>query len=745
MIEKWWLSLRRGVWVGCFLFLMTAVNGMAGEGTAGSEFLNLVPGARSAGMADCFHAAGDDAESLFANPAGILGLINPQIGASHMAWWEGIIYDALWGVQPLGKAGSFGLALALFNVLPFDSTEDGSQGTEQARSFLATVGYAYPVDRSLALGGQIKVSQTQLSDVSSWSLALDAGVQHAWLNDQLIMAASIQNIGFQSAFLESSDDLPVNFIASAAYQFWPDDPYRLLVTTDVKMPFQSSPTFAAGAEAWLENLIALRAGLKTNRDAGDWLTVGAGMKWRNIHVDYALTPLGVLGTTHRVSLVYDFGSQRRLARPRLSVAIVTKQFIYPDGEAGYSVHFIPAAHVAAGITRWELIIRNKSGRMIKEFSGTKMMALEIVWDGLDALGKRTDAETTFYYQMSILDRQGYRADVTGEILPISITKLPKLKAMPRDIFAGQVSFNPKNVKNMQEWSVNIVGADGRILKKYGGKGAIPKDFSWDGTDENNHQVAVKTGYHFILKIRDKQNNEMLSKASLVVIDAGTKAYVQSGEPLPEEIPFHFEPTDLKVKRWVFDIVDRKTKKVIRSYEGTSPLPDDLIWDAKDEKGRRVRSDCTYSYVLRMQDQIGNVWQQAADIKRTDVIILEKDSAGIRLKVEQILFDFNQAELKPSMFMKLRKISDFVNGNPEADMRIYIEGHTDEVGTEAYSMELSIKRANMVMRYLVEDEKLPSSIMEMKGYGKTKPYAQGAVSGRQAQNRRVEITLVIQEK
>jgi outer membrane protein OmpA-like peptidoglycan-associated protein len=722
--------------------LLVGLIAQAGEGTAGSDFLNLIPGARSAAMAGCYSAAGNDAESLFFNPAGILGLLNPQIGLSHMSWWEGVLYDAVWGVQPMGKLGSIGIAAALLNVLPFNSTEDPDAAFEQAWSLLVSGSYAIRIQRSLAVGGQIKYCMTTLGSDQSMGIALDLGAQYFMANDQLVLAATAKNLGTQTVFLEAGDAMPISLEISAAYQFWPDDPYRLMLTGNIAVPVYSQMTAGFGAEGWLENLVALRLGVKVPQDAGDWLTVGTGVRWRSLHVDYALSPIGLLGMVHRVSLGYDFGSQKRLARPKLNVSLVSKQFVYPSGEAGYAIHFIPKAHIAAGVNKWEILIRNALDQTIRKFHGEKTVPMSIVWDGKDALETRMDTESTYYYTFDVLDRQGYSARVVGEILPISITSLPKLKAMPRDIFAGKLSFQLKDVDNMQEWSVDILSDDGQLLKRYSGMGGIPKDFAWDGKDAKNNLVAVKKGYRFVLRVKDTANNEMKSVAPIIVVDAGTKAWTDSGVPLRDQVPFHFQPTDIKIKRWMFDVIDTESGEVVRSYEGIAPLPETLVWDAKDNKGQNVSTKKEYSYVLRMQDQIGNVWQQAAAIEKTEVKILPGKDAGLKIKVEQILFGFNQAELKPSMFRKIRKVADFVRSGDMQKTLVFIDGHTDEIGSEKYNLELSLKRANMVMRYLVEEEGLPSASMEMKGFGKKLPLIQEESEESQAMNRRVEITLVI---
>jgi len=141
--------LAIALWSGSLAWI-PAAGRKAGEGTTGADFLRLLPGARSAALAGSYSALGLDAEAVFINPAGILGLLNPQIGLSHLAWWEGVTYDALWGVQPLGESGAVGVAAAWLNVAPFNSTDDPAAASVKASNLLVGGSYELKLNRALA-------------------------------------------------------------------------------------------------------------------------------------------------------------------------------------------------------------------------------------------------------------------------------------------------------------------------------------------------------------------------------------------------------------------------------------------------------------------------------------------------------------------------------------------------------------------------------------------------------------------
>jgi outer membrane protein OmpA-like peptidoglycan-associated protein len=74
----------------------------------------------------------------------------------------------------------------------------------------------------------------------------------------------------------------------------------------------------------------------------------------------------------------------------------------------------------------------------------------------------------------------------------------------------------------------------------------------------------------------------------------------------------------------------------------------------------------------------------------------------------------------------------------ADLKILIEGHTDNVGSSASNMTLSDARAAAVKTALVTDFGADGSRITTKGLGDTKPSVPNATAAGRAQNRRVEV-------
>jgi OOP family OmpA-OmpF porin len=122
-----------------------------------------------------------------------------------------------------------------------------------------------------------------------------------------------------------------------------------------------------------------------------------------------------------------------------------------------------------------------------------------------------------------------------------------------------------------------------------------------------------------------------------------------------------------------------------------------------------------------------------------------DAEGCYLELEetvtmdlQLEFDTNSAELRPGHYRELNQVVQFLREYPQADA--VIEGHTDNTGAADYNQQLSQRRAQSVLAYLVE-QGIPARRLTAVGYGEERPIADNATAEGRQLNRRV--TAVIQ--
>ncbi|MEO0229892.1 MAG: DUF4892 domain-containing protein [candidate division WOR-3 bacterium] len=102
----------------------------------------------------------------------------------------------------------------------------------------------------------------------------------------------------------------------------------------------------------------------------------------------------------------------------------------------------------------------------------------------------------------------------------------------------------------------------------------------------------------------------------------------------------------------------------------------------------------------------------------------------------IYFDFNKADIKPESQRTLEEIAKFLKEHPE--IKVYVVGHTDNIGKFEYNMELSRKRAEAVVRELTEKYGIEKDRLKPFGVGPLSPVAPNNTEEGRAKNRRVEL-------
>jgi len=133
-------------------------------------------------------------------------------------------------------------------------------------------------------------------------------------------------------------------------------------------------------------------------------------------------------------------------------------------------------------------------------------------------------------------------------------------------------------------------------------------------------------------------------------------------------------------------------------------------------------------VNRLEAALG----QIAETRRTAL------GLTMNLGSDHLKFEFDKAELKPEDRELLSRIAGIIMTSH--DYTISVNGHTDDVGSDAYNQKLSERRAEAVREYLVKAG-LSAEILSVQGHGKALPLVRGSSEVARAKNRRVELGLV----
>jgi outer membrane protein OmpA-like peptidoglycan-associated protein len=118
-------------------------------------------------------------------------------------------------------------------------------------------------------------------------------------------------------------------------------------------------------------------------------------------------------------------------------------------------------------------------------------------------------------------------------------------------------------------------------------------------------------------------------------------------------------------------------------------------------------------------------------KKNQLVVVTANEIRI---IQQIHFAFNKATILKDSWPILDAVAGVLHDNPQ--MTIEIQGHTDNVGNNAYNLTLSQQRADSVRKYLTTHKVAPARLVA-KGYGATQPIVPNTTEVNRALNRRVQ--------
>ena len=213
------------------------------------------------------------------------------------------------------------------------------------------------------------------------------------------------------------------------------------------------------------------------------------------------------------------------------------------------------------------------------------------------------------------------------------------------------------------------------------------------------------------------------------------------EPKKELIPL----------KYIVTVVDAADQSPINAKVRLQGAKDNVIVSSNNSNAGvfefSISNDKSKDYRLSVEQE-GYVFQNlnltiagASEEEKTltRTIELRKLSVGVTSVLRNIYFDFDKATFKTEAYPELNKLEAMMRQNE--NLMVEIGGHTDAVGTKAYNLFLSKRRAEAVKDYLTK-KGIDARRISAVGYGKTKPLASNddEDEGREL-NRRVEFKVL----
>jgi OmpA-OmpF porin, OOP family len=297
----------------------------------------------------------------------------------------------------------------------------------------------------------------------------------------------------------------------------------------------------------------------------------------------------------------------------------------------------------------------------------------------------------------------------------------------------------------------FIHANGEILffSSNGHPGFGGYDLFYSTLEKSKFSLPVNLGYPI---------NTSEDQVSLFITASGTQAYYanekKEGNIYVESKLYTFPlPPQLQVVRSV-NFVKGKVVDAITQKPITAQI--ELIDLETDELASVVSSDSiSGEYLITLSkgseyalyiskggylfDSRYFSYQEGDDVNPVMAdILLHKIERGKSVNLNNLFFDFDKFELRDKSKTELNKIISFLHAYPE--LKIEIEGHTDNVGSDEYNLNLSKQRALSVYTYLLKSG-IPEQRLSFKGYGKNNPIADNdSEAGRQS-NRRIAFKIL----
>lgn len=161
----------------------------------------------------------------------------------------------------------------------------------------------------------------------------------------------------------------------------------------------------------------------------------------------------------------------------------------------------------------------------------------------------------------------------------------------------------------------------------------------------------------------------------------------------------------------------------------------------------LRLDVLQKVKTSIEEELGSTNRAGQDL------VSIADNGNIVIN-EGLVFEYNSYAIKAEGKELLKKLSEaFEKVLDDSEVRanidaISIQGHTDDIGSAEYNRDLSSRRASAVVNYLMSSnptiERKYGSYFVASGYSKFRPIATGTSERARAQNRRIEISLILKD-
>lgn len=450
--------------------------------------------------------------------------------------------------------------------------------------------------------------------------------------------------------------------------------------------------------------------------------------------------------------------------PRISVTSDVKLFSPTPDSAR---QFITLKQTSTSEAEWTATL-SRTGETVRSWSW-KGGVTDVVWDGTDDAGNRVP-DGLYRYEIKTTDAADNTASQTIDGLTVDTRPTPLFLTVGAEGFSPNgdgvseaLTINTRVGLNegIQAWSLEISHETLGVRKTFEGRGPVPGQFVWDGT--NNLKNRAEDGkYSARLAVQYLKGNKPETRSSTFLLQAGPPQLAIDLTPQPfspdndgtsDELLINLGVRSISpVAEWSLEILDPENHRFIQ-FNGRGTPSAQLKWDGRSGTGELVQSASDYTAIFSARDTLGNT----ASVKKpllVDVLVI-KDGDRLRIIIPSITFAPNSPDflndVEPEKASKnvavLKRLSEIFTKYQR--YKIGIEGHAVMINwadpakgkkeQEAELLPLSQQRADAVRDYLVK-QGIAESRVRTEGMGGARPVVPFSDLDNRWKNRRVEFWL-----
>lgn len=425
---------RSALLVVISVFLVSPLPGAFSDPIGGMPgmLLNYAGTPRTIAIGKAFTGLANDVEAGYFNPAGLIQLNAQNVKLSHSQLYADCNYEYLSYGLPTKFYGTFGLTMLGIWSRDIEARTGNNELKTYGWGYFENAllfSYAYELTNWLGIGTNLKLATKNVNYRSGVAAGADLGA--------IILAPKPFQFGLFAQNLLAPDMVdfpderyPLTLRAGTAVRFFRD---RIAVALDlVKVGLDTLTGLQPHGGLEFEvvpGVLTPRFGLDRNE-----VSLGVGVKqlWGNfgLGVDYAFllhhSSAYMLNPTHKIGINIEFGGYRTWIQ-------ATPTLFSPTPNDKQNVLLMDIKTISRRpIKRWQVLIRNNLGEIVRTYGTWESPPLRLEWDGLDDAG-RLVSDGRYYYQIILVDERNESLEHEGFLTNVR-TRGP----------AGKVDVEPKN-------------------------------------------------------------------------------------------------------------------------------------------------------------------------------------------------------------------------------------------------------------------------------------------------------------